>query len=85
MKRHVWSTLLTLCTVAAGVLIVLYFTKWRHHRHLKPVPVSVHHATCWAHPGVFAHVDGRWVARYTPSGTRHGKGSVKGICNGKSN
>jgi hypothetical protein len=59
---------------AVAVAIVLTVVLWpSSHGH--------HKATCWAHPGVIGFDGpGAYVPVYSASGTRHGPGSVKGIC-----
>ena len=70
MRRSTVYQMLFVAFVVACILIVWF---WPHH--------STHHrATCWAEPGVFVKVDNRWVAYHTAAGTRHGRGTVPGVC-----
>ena len=69
---------------AAAILAILValglWAFWPKHHHPAPTPVT-HHAACWAKPGVIGYAGpGKFVPIYVSSGTRHGPGSVAGIC-----
>ena len=66
---------LVVLAILAGAVVGLFFA-FRHHHS-----THVETATCWARPGVIDHrVNGRWAPTYTPAGTRHGPGDIKGVC-----